>query len=108
MAKEGDNNFGLLAVVFGILSLVFSLSMILGSFPGIIVGVIGLIFALIQRKRSKNKWAKWGMILSISGIIVGVILLVLFVSAIAEFANQMQELQASGALDSFQGGIPNA
>ena len=103
MAKEGDNGFGIMAVIFGILSIVFSTTILLGSFGGIALGILGIIFALIQKKKSKNKWVRWGIILSIIGIIIGVIFAVLLISALAEFAQQIQELQASGALDVMQG-----
>ena len=103
MAKGSDNSFGIIAVIFGILSLIFSISMI--PFPGVIIGVIGLIFALIQKKKSNNKWVNWGMILSILGIVLGVILLIFFISTLVEFAQQVQELQASGALNSMQGAV---
>jgi len=101
MAKEasGDNSFGILSVGFGILSLVFAFSVILGSIAGTILGVLGFIFALVQRKRSKNKWAKTGLVLSLIGVVINVILFIILVTTIAGIVSQyQQQLQSLGGL----------
>lgn len=92
--KKEDNYFGVASVILGILSLVFAFAVVLGSLGGLILGVIGLIFAIAQNKRMKNKWATWGMALSIIGIVINVVIFVLLVSTLAEFVRQFQE--ASG------------
>jgi len=97
--KSSDNSFGILAVTLGILSIVLSLTVLIGSFAGVALGILGLIFAIIQGKRNKNSWSKAGIWLSVIGIIIGLIFISLFISAIIEIARQVQELQASGALD---------
>jgi uncharacterized membrane protein HdeD (DUF308 family) len=94
--KSSDNSLGIVSVVMGILSIVLTLSILVGSFAGILLGVIGIFFALAQRKRNKNSWSKAGLWLSIIGIILAIVFIVLFISAIAEIA---QQLQNSGALD---------
>ena len=91
-----ENSFGMLSVIFGILSVVLPITLVLGSFSGLIFGILGLIFASIQRKRSKNSWSKAGIWLSIIGIILSIILIIFFISAIADLAN---ELQSSGLLN---------
>jgi len=98
MAKEGDNGFGIASVVLGILSVTFS---VLIPFQGVFLGVIGLIFALIQRKKSNNKWASWGVILSAVGIMLSIVILYLLLSIYPDLISQLQE---SGALE----GISNA
>lgn len=75
--EEGDNSFGIASVVLGILSIVFS------SASGIILGIVGLIFSLKQKKRMKNSWSKAGFILNIIGIILGIIILIYAAYAIA-------------------------
>lgn len=101
MAKgvSGDNSFGTLSVGFGILSLVFAFSVILGSLAGATLGVLGFIFALVQRKRSKNKWATTGLVLSLIGVIINVVLFIILVSTIAGLVAQyQQQLQSLGGL----------
>lgn len=81
MKKESDrmhdNSFGVAGVVFGIMSL---LSL---SAPGIVIGIIGLVFSMKQKKIHNNKWAKWGVSLNIIGIVLGILAIV----ALATFAS---------------------
>ena len=64
--RTSDNSFGIAGVVFGILS-ILSLSVI-----GIVMGIVGLLFSLKQKKVNKNKWSKSGFVLNIIGIIFGI------------------------------------
>jgi len=102
MTKEYDNSFGIAAVVLGILSIVFSVGVLLGSVGGTILGIVALVFALIQKKKANNKWAYIGMILAIIGIVLNIALLIITVNAIRQIAAQMQlaaeQMQAQGAL----------
>lgn len=90
LSESKDNSFGVASVILGILSIVIS------SITGVILGFIGLIFALKQKKINKNSWSKAGMILNIIGIIIGVIL---FAFALYSFLKnpellaQLQQLQ---------------
>jgi heme/copper-type cytochrome/quinol oxidase subunit 2 len=101
-STSSSNSAGIVSVIFGILSLVVISIFGLATISGIILGVIGLIFGIIQRKHSNNKWANWGIGISIIGIIINVLILIWLAATIAEFARQVQELQASGALDPLQ------
>lgn len=83
----GDNSFGIVGVVFGILSI---LSLSIG---GVIMGIIGLIFSLKQKKVAANKWSKAGIILNIIGIIVGVIAIYFLVNYATSYISQLQGLQ---------------
>ncbi len=69
MKKEMyDNSFGVAAVVLGIMSIMS------GSLPGIVLGIISVVFSKKQEKSFKNKWSKAGFVLGIVGIILGLIL----------------------------------
>ncbi len=93
MQKEVSNqanNFGLASVIFGIISLMFVLGI---NLHGTAFAVVGLVFALIQRNKSNNKWAFWGIILNLAGIVIN---LAVFVWILTTVARKLQEL---GVLD---------
>jgi heme/copper-type cytochrome/quinol oxidase subunit 2 len=93
--SKGDNSFGVASVILGILAVLFSILPIYG----IVLGIIGIVFACLQRKRANNKWALWGLILSIAGIVMSILIYVWLVYFIQQVAQQMQQLQSSGALE---------
>jgi uncharacterized membrane protein HdeD (DUF308 family) len=64
--QSRDNNFGVVGVTFGILSIIFSSAM------GLVIGIVGLVFAMKQKKKHSNKWSKNGIVLNIVGIILGI------------------------------------
>ncbi len=66
-----SNNFGLASVILGIISITLFFTI----FIPLLLGILGLIFGLIQRKKSKNKWGLWGIILSTLGIILGLLMI---------------------------------
>ena len=74
MKKEdnNNNNFGLASVIIGIVALSTSL---LSFIPAIALGIVALVFGMMQRKRANNKWAFYGIILSIVAIALNTILL---------------------------------
>ena len=82
MPKEGqDNSFGVLSVTLGIVSLAI---MITNNLPGLLLGVLGLIFAYKQDKIAKNKWSKAGKIVGFASIIIGIIstvVIIIYLSA---------------------------
>lgn len=87
--KTNDNSFGTASVVFGVISIVST------SVVGIILGILGLIFSMKQKKITKNKWSKAGMILSVIGIILGIIFFVYTVISLLknpQFLSQFQQL----------------
>ena len=103
MKKEGvSNDSGVVAVVFGILSIVFALSIFLGAIAGLILGIIGILFAWNQHKSAKNSWSKAGLILNLIGIFTNVVivyfilefLLTQIVPAIEQAALQAQQLES--------------
>ncbi|NCO11486.1 hypothetical protein CO038_00090 [Candidatus Pacearchaeota archaeon CG_4_9_14_0_2_um_filter_39_13] len=88
MKKEaGDNSFGVASVVLGILS-ILSLSVL-----GIILGAVGLVFSLKQKKVDKNKWSKAGMILNLIGIVLGILVIIFFFNYASSYLAQIQNLQ---------------
>jgi hypothetical protein len=58
------------------MSVVFPVSMGLLSLPSLVFGIIGLVFGKKQKKLHKNKWSKWGIGLSIAGIILAAFVLI--------------------------------
>jgi len=112
MKKEvaRDNSFGIVAVILGMLSVLSApglfLLFVYGPFLGLALGVLSLVFSLMQRKRSNNNWAKAGLILSIIGIVLSVLLIIWLIGFIIKLIKQIQELQASGVLEQYQQ-IPN-
>lgn len=104
MQKEGgSNSAGTASVILGILSIALGIGLYgIGAPVGIALAILALIFALVQKKSSNNNWAKWGIILSIIGIIINVLILIWIASIILELTKQIQDLQASGLLDQYQ------
>lgn len=69
-----DNSSGVAATVLGIQSIAFSL---VAPLMGIILGIVSLAFAKNQNTKAPNKWSTAGKVLSIIGIVVGIIQIVL-------------------------------
>ncbi|MBU0467239.1 MAG: DUF4190 domain-containing protein [Nanoarchaeota archaeon] len=80
---SADNSFGIASVVLGIFSIVFA------SVNGVILGIIGLIFAVKQQKRAPNSWAKSGKILSIIGIILSIVVLIISAVYLTDVINKL-------------------
>jgi hypothetical protein len=87
MVKKEFNNcgnaFGIVSVVFGILSI---LSLSAG---GVVMGIVGLIFGLKQKKNSPNSWSKAGIVLSIVGIILGIVMIVFLINYLSDYIAQL-------------------
>ena len=102
MAKEvkgGDNSYGVVAFVFGILSILLApcldVFIFYGPLVGIILGILGIIFSLKQRKIGKNKWSKWALWLSIIGILLSAFILYSIIAFLTsqEVTNKLSELE---------------
>ena len=76
--KDG-NSLGVTSVNLGILSIIFSLFI---PALGVILGLISLIFGLKQRRVNRNSWSKSGIILSIIGIVLSILLWVLLTTVL--------------------------
>lgn len=96
VSNQGKNGFGIASVVLGILGLCFATTVFF-FYIGLGLSILSLIFALIQRKNSNNKWAFWGLILSIAGIVLNFIVLikvVAFLNILKEVMEKCGNLQA--------------
>lgn len=80
-SKVNTNSYGVASVILGILSIVFA------SVNGIILAIIGLVFAYKQSKHHENNWSKAGRILSIIGIVVSLLAIAVSVWYLRNFAN---------------------
>jgi hypothetical protein len=74
ITEEKPNNLGIASLALGIASIVLPLPLI-----GIIVGIIGIVLAVKQRKVSPNGIAMAGLITSIIGVVLGVIILLMII-----------------------------
>jgi len=84
--KSINNDFGIASLILGILSLILFFTIL----PSIVLGILGIIFGTMQRKRQKTKWALAGIILSVLGIILSFGTIWLFVSILKEITQLMQ------------------
>lgn len=73
MSKDRGVELGMMGVTFGILSILFSLNQPL---PGIVSAIIGLTFSMKQEKVERNKWSRNGKILSIIGLVLGILMFI--------------------------------
>jgi len=85
MAKGdvSDNKFGFASFILGLFSLIFVWALFI---PSIVMGITGIIFAIIQLRKGKNGLTIAGLILSIIAVIAAIVLLfnvMAFVSFIA-------------------------
>ena len=83
-----DNSFGTASVILAINSIIFS------SMAGVIFGIIGVVFALKQKKIAKNSWSKAGVMLNVIGIILGIIVFIMALKTIINnpaFLSQIQQ-----------------
>ncbi|MEM4259459.1 MAG: hypothetical protein QXS38_01705 [Candidatus Pacearchaeota archaeon] len=85
-----NNGFGIASVVLGIVGSVFGVLI----FP-IALSVIGLIFGIIQYKKAKNCWATWGIILSILGILISLIIVWQLVTLVNNMQTVLQTCVAN-------------
>lgn len=91
---ESSNGAGIVSVVFGILSIIFSITV----FGGFLFGIISFVFALVQHKKSPNKWSKSGFVLAIIGIVLGVGVLLLFKAGVNSLQQKITECIANPQL----------
>ncbi len=67
--RTNDNSFGVASVVIGIVAIVFA------SLSGIVLGLVGLYFAMKQKSVNPNRWSRNGMILNIIALVVSLIVI---------------------------------
>lgn len=80
MGEKNDISSGA-SKTYGIIGFIASIIALIGLFfnvyVGLVFGVIGLIFSIIQRKRGKTGLSTAGFIISIIAVAIGLVLLVL-------------------------------
>ncbi len=69
--KHVDNSLGVAAVVLGIVGITSS------AIGSVILGIVALVFATKQQKRTPNNWGKAGKILALISIAIGIITLII-------------------------------
>lgn len=75
MKKEKSNGAGVASLVLGILSIIAFLYL---SVIGIIMGIIGIVLAAIQNKKWKNSIATAGLVASIIGTTLSLLVILFF------------------------------
>ena len=99
--KEAGERLGLAGFVIGIISVAmipfFAVLIFLGpSITAILFGIIGLVFAMVQKKKKKTRLARIGIILNLIGIILGIVSLIILVYLLMPIlTEQAQNLGAS-------------
>ena len=62
---------------------------------GILVGIIGIIFCLIQQKKHKTKLGRIGIILNSIGIIISIVMLIILIKYLVPIIqSQLQNFPA--------------
>jgi uncharacterized membrane protein YsdA (DUF1294 family) len=101
MEKGGadSNNFGVASFVFGVLSAVFSILLL----PSFIFGMLGVVFGCVQIKRKSNGWPVWGIVLSVLGMIVSILLIWKIVVVFQGVQQQIQLCASNPSLPGCEG-----
>ena len=97
MVKEVDNSFGVVSFIFGVLS-VLSILTFTGFIAGLVLGVLALIFGLIQRSRMKTGWANWGIAFGLIGLVLNLWFIFKVIATLKVVLDQIRQVQGSGAL----------
>ena len=97
MSKEvsSSNDLGLSSVILSIVSLSFiflTFMAFLAPLVGLVLSIIALVFALKQKKRNYNKWVKYGLILSIIGIVIHFLIVIGMISVLNSVSSQYEQL----------------
>lgn len=75
--KEEGNSKGILVWSFGLASLIFSVAQ---PVFGIIFGIVGLV--MVKKSRKQDSWTKAGKVLSLIGLILGIVLVLVGILAL--------------------------
>ena len=96
MKKEdtANNNFGVASVILALVAISICFLII----PPFILAGFGLVFGLIQRKISNNKWAIWGIILSLLAILLTILVIYFLSSVMNQLNNTIQQCLADPTL----------
>lgn len=90
--KHHDNSCGVAGVILGILSIALFWIPIVG----VVLGIVGVIFAYKQNKLMPNKWSKAGLWICWIGLILSALWTIFYVVMVVQYAmNQIQPLGAN-------------
>ena len=81
--NQPSKGFGIASLILGILSIPLSFIVYIGP----VLAILGIIFEILQNKKSKTKLATAGLILSIIGIILTIIIFVAGIIFLRSFTN---------------------
>ncbi|MFH1607779.1 MAG: DUF4190 domain-containing protein [archaeon] len=90
--NDGSKGFGVASFV---LSLVGIVVLSFSPLVGIILGVLGLIFSIIQKKRMKTGLATAGFVISIIVIALGILQLIAMIFVWSSLASMMKNSESS-------------
>lgn len=76
-AQMRDNSAGTAGVTLGILALLLSL---LSPIPGVVLGIIALVFGMVQRQSRPSRWSAASIILGCGAIVLGLLGIILAVA----------------------------
>ena len=79
MEEKKSNGYAIAALVLGIVSIVFSFFL---QWLGLILGIVGIILAVIAKKKNPTGMAKAGLVLSIIGTVFCALLFIACVACI--------------------------
>lgn len=97
MKKEGcecTNSFGIASVILGLVGAVFGVLVV-----PIVLSILGLVFGIIQYKNHKNNWAIWGIVISVVGILISILLIWQITAAVSQFQTLLANCQANPAME---------
>ena len=89
VTSKADNSCGVVSVVLGIIGIFLS------SLGGAILGLVGLVFGIKQKKYTpQNKWAIAGIILNIISIVLGILFFILALYFAFNYLPSMANLES--------------
>ncbi len=87
--QKQENGLAVAGMILGIASI--PMSCCLGIY-GLIIGIVGLILAIVSRKRSKGGIGVAGIVCSVIGIVIGLLMILLSVFFIEIYEMMLTEL----------------
>ena len=85
MAEKRGTALGVAGFTLGIVSLVlFS-----NPFYGILAAIIGLILSIVQQKKNPTRLGRWGIILNIIGIILGILFFYFYIKYLVPYLQNL-------------------
>ena len=87
--EKGGVIMAVASLVLGIISLVIALFFSAFGWLGAILGILGIVFAALARKKQKTGIATAGLVLSIIGTILGLLLYIACVACVGGLAGAL-------------------